>query len=266
MPPLILMAYSLGIANEKRPDLIFDAEVDHMPGRFMALVTNMPLGTLAHFVPGSLQSLPSTRVLLASGLPYSNLPKLLAALMFEGTDPTSGHNERPGGRGSNGRQMDSPRSTKEAFLQRSRLLKPYKQQTPLIHQRFAWLCRSALRPGVLRPATRALRHRHASWTLQRGRGDDSGHQRGRPFQRRQGCGLRWERRAPARGAFRLTATSFVDQWEHILSWIRANPSCSSGDIFRELQSRFPGCYQPQHLRSLPRGMRRIRAHGLSVRS
>jgi len=103
---LILMAYSMGIPNEKRPDLIFDTEVDHVPGRFMPLVTNTPLGTLAHFVLGLLQSLPSTRILLASGLLFSKLSKLLGALMFEGTDPTSGYNERLGGRGSNGRQVD----------------------------------------------------------------------------------------------------------------------------------------------------------------
>ncbi len=69
--------------------------------------------------------------------------------------------------------------------------------------------RGPLRPRVLRPATSAIRHRHATWTLELGRGDDSGHRLGRPFQRGHGCGLLWERRAPARGAFRLTATSFV---------------------------------------------------------
>src|SRR5947207_605576 len=106
MPPLILMAYSMGIPNEKRPDLIFDTEVDHLSGRLMPLVTNTPLGTLTHSVLGSLRSLPSTRILLASGLPFSKLSNLLGALMFEGTDPTSGHNERLGGRGSHGRQMD----------------------------------------------------------------------------------------------------------------------------------------------------------------
>jgi len=94
MPPLILLAHSLGIPNEKRPDLMFDTEVDHLPGRFMPLVTNTSLGTLAHFVPGSLQPLPATRILLASGLLFSQLPKLLGALLFEGTDPTSSHNER----------------------------------------------------------------------------------------------------------------------------------------------------------------------------
>ena len=43
-----------------------------------------------------------------------------------------------------------------------------------------------------------------------------------------------------------------------------NPTRSSGDIFRELQSLFPGRYQPLHIRSLQRGMRRIRAHVLEM--
>jgi hypothetical protein len=106
MPALILTAHTMGIPNEKRPDLMFDTEVDHLSARFMPLVTNTPLGTLAHFVLGSLESLPATRILLASGLLFCQLSQLLAALMFEGTDPSSGHNKRLAGRGRHGRQMD----------------------------------------------------------------------------------------------------------------------------------------------------------------
>ncbi len=64
---------------------------------------------------------------------------------------------------------------------------------------------------------------------------------------------------------RTSKDPFADQWEQILSWIQANPTRSSGDIFRELQSLFPGRYQPLHIRSLQRGMRRIRAHVLEMR-
>jgi hypothetical protein len=39
----------------------------------------------------------------------------------------------------------------------------------------------------------------------------------------------------------------------------ANPERSSGDIFRELQRRSPGRYQPLQIRTLQRGMRKIRA-------
>ena len=45
----------------------------------------------------------------------------------------------------------------------------------------------------------------------------------------------------------------------------ANPERSSGDIFRELQRRSPGRYQPLQIRTLQRGMRKIRAHLLETR-
>ena len=80
MPSLILMPHSMRISNEKRPDCIRYAEIDHALGGFMPLVTNTPLGMLAHFVLGLLQSLPSTGILLASGLLFRELPTLLAAL------------------------------------------------------------------------------------------------------------------------------------------------------------------------------------------
>jgi hypothetical protein len=49
-----------------------------------------------------------------------------------------------------------------------------------------------------------------------------------------------------------------------MSWVIANPERSSGDIFRELQHRSPGRYQPLQIRTLQRGMRRIRAHLLET--
>ena len=52
---------------------------------------------------------------------------------------------------------------------------------------------------------------------------------------------------------------FEGEWEQILSWLVANPERSSGDIFRELQRRSPGRYKPLQIRTLQRGMRKIRA-------
>jgi len=40
----------------------------------------------------------------------------------------------------------------------------------------------------------------------------------------------------------------------------ANPERSGGDIFRELQRRSPGRYQPLQIRTLQRGMRKVRAY------
>ena len=69
------------------------------------------------------------------------------------------------------------------------------------------------------------------------------------------------------GVLDLRRTSkgpFVGQWEQILAWVQANPTRSSGDILRELQGLFPGRYQRSHLRTLQRGIRRIRAQLLQV--
>jgi hypothetical protein len=57
---------------------------------------------------------------------------------------------------------------------------------------------------------------------------------------------------------------FEGEWEQIMSWLVANPERSSGDIFRELQRLFPGRYQPLQIRTLQRGMRKIRAYLLET--
>jgi hypothetical protein len=57
---------------------------------------------------------------------------------------------------------------------------------------------------------------------------------------------------------------FAGEWEQITSWLVANPERSSGDIFRELQRRSPGRYQPLQIRTLQRGMRKIRVHLLET--
>jgi hypothetical protein len=74
-----------------------------------------------------------------------------------------------------------------------------------------------------------------------------------------------ERRKRVLGWRRTHKDPFAGEWEHILSWLVANPERSSGDIFRELQRRSPGRYQPLQIRTLQRGMRKIRAHLLETR-
>jgi hypothetical protein len=51
---------------------------------------------------------------------------------------------------------------------------------------------------------------------------------------------------------------FAEEWEQIRSWLVANPERRGGDIFRELQRRSPGRYEPLQIRTLQRGMRKIR--------
>ena len=73
-----------------------------------------------------------------------------------------------------------------------------------------------------------------------------------------------ERRKRVLGWRRTHKDPFAGEWEHILSWLVANPERSSGDIFRELQRRSPGRYQPLHIRTLQCGMRKIRAYLLET--
>jgi hypothetical protein len=68
-----------------------------------------------------------------------------------------------------------------------------------------------------------------------------------------------ERRKRVLGWRRTHKDPFEGEWDQIFSWLVANPERSSGDIFRELQRRSPGRYQPLHIRTLQRGMRKIRA-------
>jgi hypothetical protein len=63
---------------------------------------------------------------------------------------------------------------------------------------------------------------------------------------------------------RTSKDPFAGQWEQILTWVQANPTRSSGDILRELQSLFPGRYESSHLRTLQRGIRKIRTHLLQT--
>src|SRR6266568_3324944 len=69
-----------------------------------------------------------------------------------------------------------------------------------------------------------------------------------------------QRRAGALDWRRTSKDPFAGQWRQILTWVQANPTRSSGDILRELQSLFPGRYEFSHLRTLQRGMRKMRAH------
>lgn len=57
---------------------------------------------------------------------------------------------------------------------------------------------------------------------------------------------------------------FEGEWDQIFSWLVANPERSSGDIFRELQRCSPGRYQHLQIRTLQRGMRKIRAYLLQT--
>jgi hypothetical protein len=58
-----------------------------------------------------------------------------------------------------------------------------------------------------------------------------------------------ERRKRVLGWRRTQKDPFEGEWEQITSWLLANPERSSGDIFRELQRRSLGRYQPLQIRT-----------------
>jgi hypothetical protein len=68
-----------------------------------------------------------------------------------------------------------------------------------------------------------------------------------------------EKRKRVLGWRRTHNDPFEGEWERIASWLQVNPERSSGDIFRELHCLSPGRYQPFQIRTLQRGMRKIRA-------
>jgi hypothetical protein len=74
-----------------------------------------------------------------------------------------------------------------------------------------------------------------------------------------------ERRKRVLGWRHTHKDPFEGEWEQIFSWLVANPERSSGDIFRELQRRSSGRYHPLQIRTLQRGMRKIRAYLLEMR-
>jgi hypothetical protein len=81
---------------------------------------------------------------------------------------------------------------------------------------------------------------------------------------RKGSYQEQERRKRVLGWRRTHKDPFEGEWEQITFWLIANPEQSSGDIFRELQRCSPGRYQPLQIRTLQRGMGKIRAYLLET--
>ncbi|GCE22195.1 tyrosine-type recombinase/integrase [Dictyobacter kobayashii] len=52
---------------------------------------------------------------------------------------------------------------------------------------------------------------------------------------------------------------FHDVWDLIASWVCTSPERNCGEMFRELQRLFPERFRPAHLRTLQRGVRKVRA-------
>jgi hypothetical protein len=103
---MILMTYAMRIAHEERSDLLLDAKVDDLSGGFVTQITNTTFASLAELILRLLQFLPATGMLLAPALLFGKVSQLLIALVFEGTDPTTGHDQSVLGIGGDGREVD----------------------------------------------------------------------------------------------------------------------------------------------------------------
>lgn len=94
MSPVVAGTNAVRIADEERTDLVVNTEVDDLPCRFMAHITDPSFRASALLVLGTLQVLPASRVLLASGLLLGDLAQLLVALSLERSNTAPRDNQR----------------------------------------------------------------------------------------------------------------------------------------------------------------------------
>ncbi len=59
--------------------------------------------------------------------------------------------------------------------------------------------------------------------------------------------------------WRTRKDPFEGEWEQISSWLLANPELTGVDIFQKLEQLFPGRYRPTQVRTLQRGLSKLRA-------
>ena len=59
--------------------------------------------------------------------------------------------------------------------------------------------------------------------------------------------------------WRTRKDPFEGEWEQITSWLLANPELTGVDIFHKLEQVSPGRYRPTQVRTLQRGLSKLRA-------
>lgn len=94
MSPAVAATNAMRIADEERTDLVGNTEVDDLPCRFMAQITDPSLRAAALLVLGTVQFLPASRVLLASGVLLGDLAQVLVALSLERSNTAPRDNQR----------------------------------------------------------------------------------------------------------------------------------------------------------------------------
>ena len=59
--------------------------------------------------------------------------------------------------------------------------------------------------------------------------------------------------------WRTRKDPFEGEWEQVTSWLLANPALTGVDIFHKLEELSPGRYRPTQVRTLQRGLGKLRA-------
>ncbi len=93
MASAIPVAHAMRVADEERSHLLFDAKVNHLPGRLVPQVAHASLGSSARRVLRPLEFLPPAGMLLAPALLFGKLAELPVALPLERTDAPPGDDE-----------------------------------------------------------------------------------------------------------------------------------------------------------------------------
>ncbi len=108
VPPAVLGAYTVRIADEERPYLVFYTIVDDLARSFVPEIAHAPLGPSARLVLRALQLLPAPGVFLAPAPLLSELPELPVSLPFEAADAAPGHDQRLARTRGGGGEVDFP--------------------------------------------------------------------------------------------------------------------------------------------------------------
>src|SRR5439155_20934251 len=59
--------------------------------------------------------------------------------------------------------------------------------------------------------------------------------------------------------WRTRKDPFEGEWEQVTAWLLANPTLTAVEIFHQLEQLSPGRYRPTQVRTLQRGLSKIRA-------
>src|SRR5215471_13556766 len=93
MASALPVAHAMRVADEERSHLLFDAKVNHLPGRLVPQIAHASLGSSARRVLGSLEFLEASGMLLAAALLFGKLAELPGALPLERADAAPGDDE-----------------------------------------------------------------------------------------------------------------------------------------------------------------------------